>query len=336
VSIAALAACLCAEAALGQPALPPRTVGPAEAGKRPWGPEQATGAPDTMEAGDKTTAWAPAEPDGGPEWLRLGYGKAVHVAEVRIRETCKPGGVCRVTAIPAAGREVTLWEGDDPTLEAPGEFVVQPRQDVEAASIQVYLDTRKTEGWDEIDAVELVGKDGSRQWATSAEASSTYADRTRSGFSRLARPSPEGPMGDADGDLFRVLLHRPVTVHLEGQATVQGTLLAVSDGALQLDDPAGNRKIVNRAKVLFAESPRAAATELMREKAPEEVPGTGGDLFRALLHRAFTVHLEDQTTVRGLVVAVAGQALQLEDVVGKRTIVIDRAKVLFAEARPQE
>jgi len=40
----------------------------------------------------------------------------------------------------------------------------------------VYLDRRRVPGWNEIDAVELVGRDGSRQWATSAIASSSYAE----------------------------------------------------------------------------------------------------------------------------------------------------------------
>jgi hypothetical protein len=31
-------------------------------------------------------------------------------------------------------------------------------------------------GWNEIDAVELIGRDGSHQWAKQASASSTYAE----------------------------------------------------------------------------------------------------------------------------------------------------------------
>jgi hypothetical protein len=45
-----------------------------------------------------------------------------------------------------------------------------------ANSIKVYLDTARVPGWNEVDAVELIGKDGSRQWAKRASASSTYAD----------------------------------------------------------------------------------------------------------------------------------------------------------------
>ena len=40
---------------------------------------------------------------------------------------------------------------------------------------RVDFDRARVPGWNEIDAVELVGRDGSRQWATSAKASSSYA-----------------------------------------------------------------------------------------------------------------------------------------------------------------
>jgi len=145
--------------------------------RRGWGPEQATGPPDTHRAGDIQTAWATREPNGGEEWLLLTYDTAADIAEVRIWETYNPGAVTKVTALPEEAGEVVLWEGEDPTSEAPGEFVVPAAENVRAAKIKVYLDTTLKHGWNEIDAVELVGRDGTRQWASSASASSSYADR---------------------------------------------------------------------------------------------------------------------------------------------------------------
>ena len=57
----------------------------------------------------------------------------------------------------------------------------------------IHLDTTRVPGWNELDAVELVGRDGSRQWATSADASSTYAERmsVRRDF---ANPEPDRPL----------------------------------------------------------------------------------------------------------------------------------------------
>lgn len=151
----------------------------AAAAKRSWGPEQATGAPDTHHGGDSATAWASLGADSGTEWLQLEYDREVAVAEVRIRETDNPGAVSRVVAV-VDGEEKVLWEGEDPTTTVPAEFVVRPEEDakdVTSRTIRIYLDTSRKPGWNEIDAVELVGKDGSRQWASRATASSSYADR---------------------------------------------------------------------------------------------------------------------------------------------------------------
>ena len=148
---------------------------PADGPKRSWGEEQATGEPDTLQAGDIPTAWAPLEQDGGEEWLKLEYERAVDIAEVRVRETHNPGAVSKVTAFLANGTEVTLWEGTEPPVTAPVEMSFQVPSSGMAKSVKVYLDTKRVPGWNEIDAVELIGRDGSHQWAKHASASSSYA-----------------------------------------------------------------------------------------------------------------------------------------------------------------
>jgi hypothetical protein len=145
--------------------------------KRGWGPEQAAGPPDTMQAGDISTAWASANPDGGEEWLKLEYERAVDIAEVRVRETYNPGAITKVTAFLGDGRELTLWEGTEPPSQAPVEMSFQVPSTVVAKSVKVYLDTTLVPGWNEIDAVAIVARDGSIQWAQHVKASSTYALR---------------------------------------------------------------------------------------------------------------------------------------------------------------
>ncbi len=144
--------------------------------KRDWGPEQATGAPDTMEAGDLSTAWASLEPDAGTEWLEVSFAKAVEIDEVRIRETFNPGAVFKIAAITKDKLETVLWEGDGTPIQAPADMVVRPVLGITSDRIKIYLDSKRILGWSEIDAVELVGTDGSRQWATSATASSFYGE----------------------------------------------------------------------------------------------------------------------------------------------------------------
>jgi len=148
---------------------------PAPVPKEPWGPEQATGAPDTPEAEDAPTAWTPLEPGRGPEWLRVRFRRAVPIAQIRIRESLHPGTVRRVWAEQDGGRRTLLWRGLDPTAQAPADFVVKPRKQVMARGVTIELNTADRRGWTAIDAVELVGRDGSRQWASQAEASSSYA-----------------------------------------------------------------------------------------------------------------------------------------------------------------
>jgi hypothetical protein len=148
--------------------------------KRPggpsWSPGQAAGAPDTLQHGDYSTAWASQQPDGGREWLRLTYGKAVEVSEVNIHETYNPGALSKVSAIMPDGSERVLWEGTGTPEEGVIERTVKVPPGIRSDQILVELDTARVPGWNEIDAVELVGRDGSRQWAAESTASSYYGE----------------------------------------------------------------------------------------------------------------------------------------------------------------
>ncbi len=145
--------------------------------QRSWGPEQMVGPPNTTEAGDYATAWAPKTSRGaGEEWIHLGYDNTVEVAQVNVRETYNPGAISKIAAVLPNGQETVLWEGVEPAGQAPVNMSFSVPAGVPANQIKVYLDRRRVPGWNEIDAVELVGRDGSRQWATSALASSSYAE----------------------------------------------------------------------------------------------------------------------------------------------------------------
>jgi hypothetical protein len=148
-------------------------------GPRPWGPEQATGAPDTWpNAGDLGTAWASQTQDGQREWLELTYDAPVRPLAVTVYETYNPGAVDRITGFDAPGNEIELWSGSDP-IPAGREkgIAVIPVQPVfDLTRIRVYLDSPKVQGWNEIDAVGLLDAAGTTHWAKSATASSTYAD----------------------------------------------------------------------------------------------------------------------------------------------------------------
>jgi RNA polymerase sigma-70 factor (ECF subfamily) len=149
-----------------------------EAGGAPgWSPAQAVGKPNTLVAGDKESAWASLQPNNGSEWLKLEYANPVEIQTIRIRENYNPGAITKVSAFTEDGTESAIWEGDEPLKEAPNSFEILADSTVKSQSLKIYLDTTRVRGWNEIDAVQLVGKDGSEQWAIAASASSTYASK---------------------------------------------------------------------------------------------------------------------------------------------------------------
>jgi hypothetical protein len=148
--------------------------------QRNWGPEQIVGAPNTHAAGDIPTAWAPLSSQGGrDEWLQVNYDQAVEISEIRVRETYNPGTIAKLAAVLADGQEVVIWEGVTPPTEAPADTGFAAPAGMQAQSVKIYLDRTRAPGWNEIDAVELVARDGTRQWASSATASTSYADPPR-------------------------------------------------------------------------------------------------------------------------------------------------------------
>jgi hypothetical protein len=127
-------------------------------GSTSWSADQATGAADTAVYGDQQTAWAPAERDGGLEWLELSYDMAVIPSEVVIYETSANGFVTQVELWdPSSEAWVTAWQGDDQSPE----FVIGFSPDLTPVDfatdrVRVHIDTA-VEGWNEIDAVALIG-----------------------------------------------------------------------------------------------------------------------------------------------------------------------------------
>jgi hypothetical protein len=151
--------------------------------KRDWGPEQATGEPDTNMAGDIVTAWASATPDGQDEWLMLEYDEFVVPTAVLVYETYNPGSLVRVTAFKPDGEEVELWKGVDPTPPDAGMGVseIPVKVDFKTNRVKLYIDSPNFPGWNEIDAVGVRDKAKKIHYAVAADASSTYAQPFRDG-----------------------------------------------------------------------------------------------------------------------------------------------------------
>ena len=119
---------------------------------------QATGAPDVESYRDDPAAWAPSQQAGTIDWLELTYDVAVVPVAVNIVESSGAGFVTTVEAFDDATSTWTrLWAGHDPS---PDELTVfSPplgAMDTPTRRLRITIDT-ETPGWNEVDAVELVG-----------------------------------------------------------------------------------------------------------------------------------------------------------------------------------
>jgi hypothetical protein len=68
---------------------------------------------------------------------------------------------------------VSLWSGTAKARGTDALLVEFPTTPFAVRTLRVTLDTNRAPGWNEIDAVELLGP-GGRQWASDARASSNY------------------------------------------------------------------------------------------------------------------------------------------------------------------
>ncbi len=124
-----------------------------------WSANQATGAPNVDKYGDNGAAWAPKTQDSGIEWLDLKYPRPVHATEVRVRESCGSGAVIKIEVYDLEGGAHAVWQGNDPTTELNYLMVKFPKTTFKTDRVKVTLATNVVPGWNEVDAVQLVGTD---------------------------------------------------------------------------------------------------------------------------------------------------------------------------------
>jgi|GEM_PF-5196781 len=157
--------------------------------KPAYAPGQAAGPPDTTGPGDHATAWCPATAGGQPEWLECRYKTAQNPTEVVVHETLAPGGISRIGVFDENDREVTAWEGIDPTpRDQPWGVSVFPiNVNFEFRKLKLYLNSPENAGYHEIDAVGL-RDDGRTQWVAEADASSYWGQPQAALMNSLAMP----------------------------------------------------------------------------------------------------------------------------------------------------
>jgi len=130
-----------------------------------WAAEQANGVPDTSRCGDYQTAWASSGSDS-VDWLELQFEMPVFVTGVNIVQTFNPNQVAKVELLGEFGRSITIYEQEPTQVDQPCPYTLSIAVD---KTSQTYNTVRITVdqsvlglGWNEIDAVQLVG-DGEGQ-----------------------------------------------------------------------------------------------------------------------------------------------------------------------------
>jgi hypothetical protein len=125
-----------------------------------WSAQQATGAPDTPDAGDNATAWAAAAADDQLETLVLVFEQPVNPTAIEIYESFNPGAVAQIEVLdPNTDEWVVVWSGEADT--AGQEMAVFSPEltavDFVTNQVRLTIDEPAIEGWNEIDAVKLIG-----------------------------------------------------------------------------------------------------------------------------------------------------------------------------------
>lgn len=131
-----------------------------KAGYSAW---QATGAPNVPRYSDSPAAWTSKSGDSKvPEWLEVKFSKAVYATSLRIRQSAAPGAISKLELIDADGAIHEIWTGTDATpyeKNTIGWLVEEfPKTPFLVKGARITLETARVWGWNEIDAVQLVGE----------------------------------------------------------------------------------------------------------------------------------------------------------------------------------
>jgi hypothetical protein len=121
----------------------------------------ATGAPNVDQYSDNGNSWASATADKGIEWLEVTFEKPVQATQIRIRQNYSPGAIIKVELIAEGGAKQTVWQGVDEQKYESGTIGWFDRTFEKTTDkikgARITLATNAVPGWNEIDAVQLLG-----------------------------------------------------------------------------------------------------------------------------------------------------------------------------------
>lgn len=129
-------------------------------GNPSWAASQATGAPDVDECSDSVKAWASAS-SNTKEWIELTYEIPVYPTEITIYMSYNPSQVTEVQIIDVQGKAYTVIEAEPeevPYCPDAYQISLELTKKILVNKVKIFIDQSVLGlGWNEIDAVELVG-----------------------------------------------------------------------------------------------------------------------------------------------------------------------------------
>lgn len=131
-----------------------------EFGNSDWAALQAVGVPDVLECGDNKKAWA-SEKNDTIEWIELSYKTPVYPTEINVYQNFNPSQVVEIQMIGTDGSKYIAWQGySEKVTICPDQMTVtvDAFKKVRINKLHITIDQRVSGwGWNEIDAVEMVG-----------------------------------------------------------------------------------------------------------------------------------------------------------------------------------
>ena len=126
-------------------------------GNTSYSASQATGEPNVQTYSTTPQAWSSKTPDSGIEWIELTFAKPVRANAVRVRESSGSGAVIKIEVFDDKGAGHTVWSGSDSTKELNYLIAEFPKTTFKTNRVKLTLATNVISGWNQIDAVQLVG-----------------------------------------------------------------------------------------------------------------------------------------------------------------------------------
>jgi len=123
-----------------------------------WTAQSATGAPDVTTCSDDVKAWAPQE-DDTVEWIELTYATPVYATAVMLFQTYNPTQIVEVELIEPNGAAHAVYNEKPKEVTCPQTLTVSFQKTAYLVNrVKITIDQSVLGlGWNEIDAVELVG-----------------------------------------------------------------------------------------------------------------------------------------------------------------------------------